>query len=389
MAETFDVVVIGAGILGASTAYHLIAGGASRVLLMERGEPASGGTGKSAAIVRQHYSNEVLLRLARDSVAMFRAMPEELCADGGYNGDGWCMLVPPELMEAATGIVGIQNDIGIDSRMMSLDDAAEWIPEINPDDIAGVAFEVHGGYADPVQTTEAYVETFKHKGGVLRLRSPARGLIREGKRITGVLTDDGAIGAGTVVNACGPWSKALAASADLELRMRAVREQDTIWEARPGRPIPRTSVSNAVDAIYLRPSGENRFVIGRGFPKEYEDVDPNNYKETAENDFEIDVQTRTENRFPGLAGMKLIGSYAALYDVTPDWYPVVGPRESVDGYMDASGGSGHGFKISPAMGRALARTILDGNTHEDIASLGHDRFDKGELFVQKYGGNRG
>ena len=129
-----------------------------------------------------------------------------------------------------------------------------------------------------------------------------------------------------MVNAAGPWAKPLAESAGLDLPMRSVREQDTVWQVPAGRKIPKTSISMGVDATYYRPLGQDRFIVGRGFPKEYVDVDPYNYKATADDDFISDVQTRVERRFPAFAGMKLIEAYAALYDVTPDWYPFVGPR---------------------------------------------------------------
>ena len=162
-----------------------------------------------------------------------------------------------------------------------------------------------------------------------------------------------------MVNAAGPWAKPLAASAGLDLPLRAVREQDTVWQVPAGRAVPKTSVSMGVDACYYRPLGQDRFIIGRGFPKEYFDVDPYNYKTSADADFISDVQTRVERRFPAFAGMRLIEAYAALYDVTPDWYPFVGPRAGLAGYADFSGGSGHGFKIAPAIGRELGRLAAD------------------------------
>ena len=103
---------------------------------------------------------------------------------------------------------------------------------------------------------------------------------------------------GSVVNAAGPWAGHLAASAGIALSMRTVREQDSIWEARPDRPLPTGSISNGVDAIYLRTLGDRRFVVGRGFPKAYHDVDPYNYKLSADEAFIADVQTRMERRFP-------------------------------------------------------------------------------------------
>jgi sarcosine oxidase subunit beta len=144
-----------------------------------------------------------------------------------------------------------------------------------------------------------------------------------------------------------------------------------------------------VDACYYRPLGQGRFIIGRGFPKEYHDVDPYNFKPSADDDFISDVQTRVERRFPAFAGMKLIEAYAALYDVTPDWYPIVGPRAGVTGYADFSGGSGHGFKIAPAIGRELADWLLTGKVADDFRQFSHDRIAQGNLFVQSFGGNRG
>ena len=267
--------------------------------------------------------------------------------------------------------------------------SASTCPRSIPKGIAGIVYEPHGGYADPVQATEAYVGAFRNVGGEFRARTPVRRLTRDGNRITGVELDSGAIAAGQVVNAAGPWAKPLAESVGLGLPMRSVREQDTVWQVPAGRAVPKTSVSMGVDACYYRPLGQGRFIIGRGFPKEYHDVDPYNYKTTADDDFIADVQMRVERRFPAFAGMKLIEAYAALYDVTPDWYPFVGPRSGLAGYADFSGGSGHGFKIAPAIGRELADWLLTGKVADDFRQFSHDRVAAGNLFVQSFGGNRG
>lgn len=130
-------------------------------------------------------------------------------------------------------------------------------------------------------------------------------------------------------------------------------------------------------------------LIGLGFPKEYFDVDPYNYKETGDDDFVPMIQKLSERRYPTLRGMKLINHYAALYDVTPDWYPFIGPRKGLAGYCDACGGSGHGFKVAPAIGAELAEWITEGTVHEDFARLSHDRIAAKNLFAGSYGGNRG
>jgi sarcosine oxidase subunit beta len=384
----YDAIVVGAGISGAATAYHLRKAGA-KTLLIERGEPASGGTGKSAAIVRQSYSTPLLVRLARASITMFENAKLELGQDAGFVQAGYCFVVSQDMLEGAKKNVAMQKSLGIVNEWSDGPGFAEHLPELNPDGIAGIVYEPHGGYADPVQATEAYVAAFRNAGGELRTRTPVRRLLREGHRITGVELDNGEMSGNVVVNAAGPWAKPLAESAGLPLPLRCVREQDTVWQIPAGRAVPKASISMGVDATYYRPLGQGRFIIGRGFPKEYVDVDPYNFKTAADGDFIADVQTRVERRFPSFAGMKLIEAYAALYDVTPDWYPFVGPRAGIAGYADFSGGSGHGFKIAPAISHELAGWLLTGKVSDDFRQFSHDRVAQGNLFVQSFGGNRG
>ena len=385
---SYDAIVVGAGISGAATAYHLRKAGA-KTLLIERGEPASGGTGKSAAIIRQSYSTPLLVRLARASITMFENAKTELGQDAGFVQAGYCFVVSQDMLEGAKRNVAMQKGLGIVNEWSDGPGFPEHLPELNPEGIAGIVYEPHGGYADPVQATEAYVEAFRNAGGEFRARTPVRRLLRQGDRITGVELDNGEVSGNVVVNAAGPWAKPLAESAGLALQMRSMREQDTVWQIPSGRKIPKTSISMGVDATYYRPLGQGRFIIGRGFPKEYVEVDPYNFKTSADADFIRDVQTRVERRFPSFAGMKLIEAYAALYDVTPDWYPFVGPRAGIAGYADFSGGSGHGFKIAPAIGRELADWLLTAKVADDFRQFSHDRVAQGNLFVQSFGGNRG
>lgn len=387
--SSYDFVVVGAGISGAALAYFLKKGGAARVLLLERGELASGGTGKSAAIVRQHYSTRLMARLARRSVELFRAMSADLGADGGYRGVGYVFLGAADNADAAQKNVAMQQGVGIDTQWMAPPQVAAKFPWLNMQGVAGAAYEPLGGYADPMQAVEAYVAAFQRIGGEVRLRTSARKLLRDGARLTGVATDSETITAGTVVNAAGPWAPSLARLAGISLPMRSIREQDTVWEARPGRDLPECSVSNSIDAIYIRPQGERRYIVGRGFPKDYEDVDENNFKETPDDAFIADVQGRLEHRIPAMQGARLVHAYTALYDVSPDWYPFVGPRSDLGNYVDFSGGSGHGFKIAPGLAEELAGWLLTGNVAEDYKQLSHDRIAAKRLFVQSYGGNRG
>lgn len=387
MKKTYDAIVVGGGITGAATAYQLLAQGIDNVLLLERYKAAAGGTGKSAAIVRQHYSTPLMARLAIDSIEMMEEMEAE--RKGRFWQSGYLMLVPDGLMEKANENLTMQREVGVDTRWLEPAEIEQQAPWLNTEGVAGVIHEPRGGYADPLRTTEYFIDKFRTAGGEYRDQTACRELIREGDRITGVVLESGSVMAGVVVNAAGPWAKPLGEQAGLEMQMRVYREQDSIWQARANRPLPTTSISNAVDAIYLRPMGQGRFLIGQGFPKDYLEVDPYNYRETAEDAFVELMLERAIHRIPPLDGMRLINAYAALYDVTPDWYPFIGPRSGLDGYVDAWGGSGHGFKIGPAIGRNLARWISSGETSKEFAGLSYDRLAKGALYVGAYGGNRG
>ena len=356
---SYDAIVIGAGISGAATAYHLRKAGA-KTLLIERGEPASGGTGKSAAIIRQSYSTPLLVRLARASITMFENAKAELGSDAGFVQDGYCFVVSADMLEGAKKNVAMQKGLGIVNEWSDGPGFPQHLPETQSRRHRGHRLRAAWRLRRPRAGDRGLCGGIHEcRRGIPRAHAGAA-TVAAGRPRHGCRTRQWRGERQPVVNAAGPWAKPLAESAGLDLTMRSVREQDTVWQIPAGRKIRKTSISMGVDAVYYRPLGQDRFIIGRGFPKEYADVDPYNYKTAADGDFISDVQTRVERRFPSFAGMKLIEAYAALYDVTPDWYPFVGPRAGIVGYADFSGGSGHGFKIAPAIGRELAEWLLTG-----------------------------
>jgi glycine/D-amino acid oxidase-like deaminating enzyme len=172
--------------------------------------------------------------LARASITMFENAKAELGRDAGFVQAGYCFVVSPDMLEGAKKNVAMQRGLGIVNEWSDGPGFRQHLPDINPDGIAGIVYEPHGGYADPVQATEAYVAAFQTLGGEFRVRTPVRRLLREGGRITGIELDNREVKAGVVVNAAGPWARPLAQSADLDLPLRAVREQDTVWQIPAG-----------------------------------------------------------------------------------------------------------------------------------------------------------
>ena len=389
MKKTADAVVIGGGIAGASTLYYLASMGLRETVLLEKGDLASGSTGDSAAMVRQHYSNEVSIRLVRESLRFFQGFADEFDGARVFNGIGWLFLCEPDAREAFDENMAQLKRLGVRTWEISPEDAAEELPGLNTDGIGPVAFEPDSGYADPRGTVSALVKKAETLGAEVYTHTAATGLVMEGGRISGVVTSSGTVSAPIVVNAAGPWAGEVGRWAGLNLPLVLSREQDVVIRIPENTPALRRVVSNMVDRTYFRPEGDGLLLAGVGHPKENEPVDPDCYHCEADADFVEDVTGRLERRLPGLAGAEVVSSWAGLYTITPDWNMMVGAASGVDGLYLAVGGSGHSFKLGPAIGRCLAELITEGRASSvDITPLRPDRFDDGSPLRSTYGGNR-
>ncbi len=387
--QTADVVVIGAGINGAAIAYNLAKRGLKNVVLVEKHLLASGGTGRSAAFLRQHYSNEELVRMAKRSVEIFRNFDDMIGGDCGYVQCGWVFLVPEGVAEAFMGNVAMQQRLGVDTREISKEELKELEPRVNLADVDRICYEKTTGYANPHDSTYCYVQRFRELGGTLMHMTPVQGLMIENGAVKGVRTSRGDIATGVVINAAGPWAHIVGQWAGLDVPIQVTRETEIILETADVDGPPRLAFSDMAKAIYYRPDGGTRTLLGRGFPKPYEFVDPDHFKEQADIDFLDDMSRRFVERFPGFEKALFINSYVGLYDVTPDWYPILGKVEGLRGFHMCAGFSGHGFKLGPCIGELIAEEIIDGKAESvDISRFSLSRFSRGELFRAAYGGNR-
>ena len=132
------------------------------MLLLERNQIASGGTGKSAAIVRSYYSVPVMARLAKEAVNLFHNLEEEIGTNGGFNNTGFTVLVSPEWLDKAKEVISMNNKLGINSEFIPEREWENTLPWLNPEGVGAVVYEKDSGYADPVQTTEGFVKAFKN-----------------------------------------------------------------------------------------------------------------------------------------------------------------------------------------------------------------------------------
>jgi sarcosine oxidase subunit beta len=383
-----DAVVVGGGILGATTAYELAMGGMD-VLLLEAGEFGGQSTGRSAAIVRCHYSNPQVVRMAVHSREQLRRLPLLLECDPVYIRSGWLFLVNEQDAEAAVALAEMQEDEGVDN--LDVDDLDDYVPGIDPTGIAYALYEPDSGFADPVATTNAYIAAGRHVGVIAYDHTPVQSIELEGGRVTGVRAGADLYAADNVVLAAGPWTLGLASAIGLDLPLEITREQDVVFATGPVPTVP-CAVSSQIDRIYMRPApehGDNHLLVGRGFPKEYEHVDPDRYDESVDASFEDDVYKRVSRRVPRLADMIAVGGRVGLYDVSPDWHPILGAVDGYDGLFLATGGSGHCFKLGPAIGELVASAVLGSRqAFADVDDFSLRRFEEGRTFISTYGGNR-
>jgi sarcosine oxidase subunit beta len=387
--ETADAVVIGAGVNGAATAFNLVKRGLKKVVLLEKYLIASGGTGKSAAFLRQHYSNEELVRIVKRSVEIFRNFDEEVGGECGYVQCGWAFLTPESVSEGFSRNLAMQQRIGVDTREISHAELRAIEPRLDLSDVHRIAYEPTTGYADPHDTTYCYVQRFRELGGELKQMTPVHGLILENGSVKGVRTSRGDISSNVVVNVAGPWAHVVGHWAGLDVPIKVTRETEVILKTVDAGGPPRLCFSDMCKAIYYRPDGHSRCLLGRGFPKPYEYVDPDQFKDGADPEFIEEASELLMARIPAYKEALFLNAYTGLYDVTPDWHPILGKVASVGGFYMCAGFSGHGFKLGPCIGELMAEEVLDGGAHTvDLRRFNLARFANSELFQAAYGANR-
>ena len=372
---------------GLSAAFHLTRRGIRNVVVLDKGTIASGGTGKSSACVRQHYSTAETCRMIRYSLEFFQHFAERV--DGGSCGfrhTGYLLGVDDKMRTPMEASVALQRSIGIDTRLVSPVEMRELEPRLRTDDLVTGCYEAASGYCNPVETAQGFARAARAAGARILEDNAVLGLLLEGDRTRGVRTRTGDILAPVVVNAAGLWSARVAAMAGVELPIHVCRHKISIvsWPEAEQRPHPM--VYDFVTNIYTRPEmGEHILVGGLDVDESRDAVDPDAYKEGVSLDESTDALARVSHRFPALAEGHIARGYAGCFDVTPDWHPIL-DRVGPEGYYVAAGFSGHGFKLSPAVGHMVAALVAEGaKGHPDLPTFRLSRFAEGKPIRGTYG----
>ncbi len=376
MATEAQVVIVGAGVVGASVAYHLAMRGCRDILLLEKEEAEiSGSTARSAAGVRHQFSSATNILLSRYSIEQLRRFDAEVGGHAELHQVGYLFLVNDEATwEQYQRNVALQRELGVRVELLTPEEAARFVPRMRTDDLVGATFGPDDGYCDPYGIAMGYLRAAQGLGARLQRATAVTGFALGGGRVTGVQTSQGPIACETVVNAAGPWAGAVAAFAGLDVPVRPYRRNIYMTTPFPQIPGPMPLTIDVGSGFYMRHEGAS-ILMGKSNPDE-----PSSFNQTVDWEWLDHVLEVGLHRFPILEAAGLADSqcWAGLYEITPDHNPILGRHPDLPGYVDASGFSGHGIMHAPATGLLIAEEILDGRAHTiNIDELRVSRFTNG------------
>lgn len=388
METTAEAVVIGGGIMGASAAHFLARKGIGRVILLEKRTFAAVSTGHSAANIRCSYSNPVTIQLALRAMDIFENDEEIIGGATGFRRTGQLILFGASHLDVGRQVLASESAQNTGTKEITTAEIQSLAPQLNLDGVVSATYQPRAGYADPVMTTRTLIEQASRHGLTAYESIGATRIDTDGRCVTGVATADGTIHTPCVVNAAGPWGPHIGGAVGHLCNIRWSRECDLVMKLPDGFgtfPI----VADPICHIYFRPQHEGRMLAGLDYPKELEPLDIDDYDADLDADSRRRIETGLFTRIPALRDAVFDRGWASIYTITDDWHPFAGAVPGVEGYFACFGGSGHGFKLGPPIGEALADVIMGATPKIDIRPLRPTRLEEGEPFSSAWGaGNR-
>jgi sarcosine oxidase subunit beta len=369
-----DVVVIGGGVMGASTAYHLAQRGGVKVVLLEKESFFGlGATGRCAGGIRYQFATEVNIRLSLHSLRMLDELEAETGQPALVRKCGYLfVLTREEDVAAFKKNVALQHSLGVMTQWLSGDDVRRMIPLCEfPDAMAGT-FYGRDGLADPNSVVMGYINTARRLGAACLTEVEVTGIEVEGGKVESVQTHRGRIAVRSVVNAAGPWSAPIGRMAGVEVPVVPLRRQWLTTTPLPQVPPDFPFVIDFAQSLYFHREGEGLLT---GMSNNDEQI---GFDQSVDSEWELIHLEAAVTRMPLLEQAGVASRWAGLYEVTPDAHPIIGPTP-VAGFYLVTGFSGHGFMHGPICGRLMSELILDGRAVTvDISSLAFSRFAEGK-----------
>ncbi len=375
--KSADIVVIGGGCMGTSTAYHLAQRGAGKVLLLEREKfLGMGSTGRNAGGVRYQFSTEVNVRLSLYSLDVISNFQELFGISADYRPIGYLfLLTTPEEVATFKSEVEMQHRVGVPwVQYLERDEIGRLAPKVNLDQVLGGTFCPRDGLADPNSVTQGFAKAATQSGALIETDTTVTGIKTEAGRIAGVVTNRGEVATRTVVNCAGPWAASIGKMTGLEIPVLPVRRQFFITDAVPEFPRDHVFTIEFATSLYFHPEGPGILVGMSNSDEKPADT------YAIDEEFHLKMLERAVYRLPLIEHARVTRQMAGLYEVTPDAHPILGPAVDLPGFYIAAGFSGHGFQHSPATGKVMSEIILDGASKTvDVSMLDLARFAQGRL----------
>jgi sarcosine oxidase subunit beta len=382
---TAEAIIIGAGVMGASLAFHLTRAGMKSVTVLDKTGLCGGMTGKSGALVRMHYTYEPEARMAFAALRYFQHWQDMVGGTCGFTQTGFIMTVTPDNADRLRHNVQMLQRLGVATSVLTAQELRELQPFTLVDDLTVAAYEPESGYADPRATATAFMQQAQRQGATLREGVAVTAIRTRGGRLIGVDTTDGHFEASVVVVMAGPWSDRLLRTVDIDLPLIPQRAQIAFYHRPP--PLAQghmVFIDGAVGA-YFRPHAGGLSLIGVGSWRPEPPPDPDHYNEANDADFIPAAKAKAARRIPALQQAGYERGHAGIYDVSPDSRAILDRAPGIEGLYLAAGFSGTGFKISPAVGACMAELITQGRaTFVDITPFRFSRFQENQLIGGPY-----
>jgi sarcosine oxidase subunit beta len=390
------IAIIGAGSTGASTAYHLSKAGV-QVVLIERDEIGRGMTSRSTAVVRTHYSNEIVARMALYSLKILRDFSS--IGNSGFTDCGMLILGSPPFKSAIEANVRMLKSVGVNEVELTKSDAQKMFQDADLDDCSNdgyIAFEPESGYADPVATAGSYAEKARELGAEIILRNSVQKLERKNGKLSSLVLHDGSrINCDRAILCTNVWTNNLLGRSEVDeedfLPVRAVPHPVVVYRRPSNYQGKRVIVSDYYNKAYYKPEGQS-LLFGGSIDASIDNqtADPDNPPSDVPFEYISSYSERISERIPAMKNAEFHSAYIGMYDITPDEHPIIDELSSslgIEGLYCCVGLSGHGFKLCPAFGVINTEMILGKEQQTfDRSHFALDRFKTGRLLSTKYEG---
>lgn len=373
--RTAEIVIIGAGIMGCSIAWHLAERGVSNIVVLERDLIGRGATADAAGGIRLQFSTETNILLSKYSMDYWENFEERFGVDINFRQQGYLfLLTSDENVAAFRKNVELQQRLDVPVRWVNPEEIAELNPYINMDGIIGGTFCPRDGWADTSTSTMGFASAARRLGVKILEETPVTGITTSNGKVTGVTTPGGEISTSLVVCCAGPQSAPLGDMAGVEIPIQSVRRMSFITEPFDRLPQSLPFTIEFDRSLYFHPES-NGFLFGMSNPDE-----PPSTNKTVDDDWMFTTVEALVNRAPIFEEANVLRGWAGFYEITPDDNPILGYMPDLENMIVAAGFSGHGFMQGPAIGKAISELVLDGAPQIiDLSAFRPSRFREGVL----------